>query len=224
MAKVFVAGATGYMGRELSAELLRRGHTVRAVVRPGSERKLVRGCEVVHGNVLRAPSYSHAIAPADTFVQLVGVPKPNPFKGEQFRAVDRIAGLEAVRAAQTAGIRHFVYVSVAHPAPMMKDYIAVREEVEAALLDSGLNATILRPWYVLGPGHWWPYALLPLYKIAENIPSTADGAHRLGLVTLKQIVRALTFAVEERASGVRMLSVGDIREIGSDRITRRAAA
>jgi uncharacterized protein YbjT (DUF2867 family) len=224
MAKVFIAGATGYMGRELSAELLRRGHTVRAIVRPGSEKKLVRGCEAVHGDVLRGASYAHAIAPCETFVQLVGVPKPNPFKGEQFRAVDRVAGLEAVQAANTAGVRHFVYVSVAHPAPMMKDYIAVREEVEAALVDSGLHATILRPWYVLGPGHWWPYALVPAYKLAERIPAMSDGALRLGLVSLKQMIRALAFAVEERASGVRVLRVSDIREIGSDQRTRKAAA
>jgi hypothetical protein len=26
---------------------------------------------------------------------------------------------------------------------------------------SGLNTTILRPWYVLGPGHYWPYLLKP---------------------------------------------------------------
>jgi len=45
----------------------------------------------------------------------------------------------------------------------MKAYIAVREECEEIIQESGLNATILRPWYVLGPGHRWPYMLLPMY-------------------------------------------------------------
>ncbi|HEX5135208.1 MAG TPA: NmrA family NAD(P)-binding protein, partial [Thermoanaerobaculia bacterium] len=35
---VFVAGGTGYIGRPLVAALLARGHGVRALVRPGSER------------------------------------------------------------------------------------------------------------------------------------------------------------------------------------------
>ena len=37
---VFVTGGTGYLGRPLIRELLTRCHTVRALVRPGSEKKL----------------------------------------------------------------------------------------------------------------------------------------------------------------------------------------
>ena len=48
---------------------------------------------------------------------------------------------------------------------MMKAYIAARTEGEALVRATGIPATILRPWYVLGPGHWWPYALLPFYKL-----------------------------------------------------------
>jgi hypothetical protein len=64
-----------------------------------------------------------------------------------------------------------------------------------------LNATILRPWYVLGPGHRWPYALLPFYKICEWLPFTRAGALRLGLVTLDQLLLALVQAVESPAQG-----------------------
>ena len=67
-----------------------------------------------------------------------------------------------------------MYLSVAQPAPMMKAYIAVRAECEAEILTAGLNATILRPWYVLGPGHRWPYVLIPLYRVLEMIPSTRE--------------------------------------------------
>jgi uncharacterized protein YbjT (DUF2867 family) len=225
MASVFITGASGYMGRSLASELLRRGHDVRALVRPGSERRVACGCSIVHGNALDSHTYLRALKPTDTLVQLVGTPKPNPFKGEQFRHIDRIAGLEAVRAASAVGLRHLVYVSVAHPAPMMHDYIAVRAEVESAIIDAGLNATVLRPWYVLGPGHWWPYALLPAYKCAERVPSLADGAQRLGLVTLTQMVAALVHAVEEPAHGVRVISVPEIRQVAATaQQVQRAAA
>ena len=70
-----------------------------------------------------------------------------------------------------------------------------------------MNATILRPWYVLGPGHRWPYLLLPVYKLMEMLPATREGATRLGLVTLDQMVAALIDAVETPAHGVRMLEV-----------------
>jgi uncharacterized protein YbjT (DUF2867 family) len=224
MASIFITGATGYIGRALATELLRRGHEVRALVRPGSENKVPRGCRLVHGNALDSRTYARSIAPSNTLLQLVGTPKPNPMKGEQFRTIDLVAGLEAVRAASESSVSHFIYVSVAHPAPMMQDYIAVRSEVEAAIVDAGLNATILRPWYVLGRGHWWPYALVPVYKVAEHIASMREGARRLGLLTLAQMVAALAHAVEDPAHGVRLLTVPEIRTVAAARRVQKAAA
>jgi uncharacterized protein YbjT (DUF2867 family) len=120
MADVFITGGTGYIGRSLIAALVERGHTVRALVRAGSESKLSGLCPAVVGDALDAASFAHHVPPADTFVQLVGYPKPDPRKAKEFRAVDLMSGLAGVRAARQAGIRHFVYVSVAHPAPIMK--------------------------------------------------------------------------------------------------------
>lgn len=84
-------------------------------------------------------------------------------------------------------------------------------ECEALLRQTGMNATILRPWYVLGPGHVWPYALIPMYKLAEILPVTREGARRLGLVKLAQMVQALTDAVERPAAGQRIVEVPEIR-------------
>jgi uncharacterized protein YbjT (DUF2867 family) len=208
---VFVTGGTGYMGQNLIARLLERVHEVRALVRPGSEKRLPPGCTAIPGNALDGASYANQVAPADTFVQLVGVAHPSPAKAAEFRRVDLPSGLGAVAAAKSAGIRHFVYLSVAHPAPTMQAYIAVRSECESAIEAAGLNATILRPWYVLGPGHLWPYLLLPIYKLAELLPPTRDGAQRLGLVTLEQMTSALTVAVENTIQGRRVLTVPEIR-------------
>ena len=209
---VFVTGGTGYLGRPLIIELLNRGHRVRALVRPGSEAKLPQGCEVVPGDALDGSTYNQKIQPADTFVQLVGVPHPSPAKAALFRSVDLVSGRAAIKAAPGAGIQHFVYLSVAHPAPVMKAYIEVRAECETRLRESGMNATILRPWYVLGEGHRWPYVLIPMYWLFERISLTRDGARRLGLVTLEQIKWALVHAIENPCPGVRVLEVPQIRD------------
>jgi uncharacterized protein YbjT (DUF2867 family) len=125
--------------------------------------------------------------------------------------VDLVSGTGAVRAAVNAGIKHFIYVSVAQPAPVMKAYIQVRAECENAIRESGLHATILRPWYILGPGHRWPYLLLPIYGLMQATPATRAGALRLGLVTREQMIDALTVAIENPASGIRMVEVPEIR-------------
>ncbi len=211
MALVFITGASGFMGQRLSMELLRRGHSVRGLVRRGSESRLAPGCEGVTGDPLDASTYRHHIDGADTFVQLVGVAHPSPTKAAQFRSIDLRSAKESVSAAAGAGIRHFVYVSVAHPAPVMREYIAVRTEGEETLRASGLNATILRPWYVLGPGRRWPLLILPAYWILGALPSTRETANRLGLVTLDQMVQTMANAIERPPSGVRVVEVPQIR-------------
>ena len=200
------------MGRRLIPQLLQHGFTVRALVRPGSETKLSPGCEPVRGDVLNSESYIDKVFPAETFVHLVGVSHPNPSKAQRFRSIDLVSLKASVEAAVQAGCRHFVFVSVAQPAPVMKAYLEVRAESEQFIRAAGINATILRPWYVLGPGHRWPYALLPVYWILERLPSTRESAMRLGLVTIDQMVRALVKAVNEPATGVRIVTVPEIRQ------------
>ena len=208
---VFITGATGYMGQRLVPLLLKRGHKVKAVVRKGSETKLPAGVEIVVADPLQTDSYTKAIRQYDTFVHLIGVPHPSPAKAKQFRDIDFVSAQVAIDSARDAGIKHFIYLSVAHPAPMMHAYIAVRSECEETIRKRGLTATILRPWYVLGPGHLWPYALTPFYWICERLPMTREGARRLGLVTLEQMVFALVWSVENPPVGVRVLGVPEIR-------------
>ena len=199
------------MGRSLIEVLLGRGYEVVALARRVSEGNVPAGCSVVIGDALNGDSYASQLRPGDTFVQLVGVAHPGPGKARQFEAIDRKSAMEAIRVAKAAGVGHFIYVSVAHPAPAMHAYIAARTACEAELVSSGLNATILRPWYVLGPGHRWPYALIPFYWLAERIPATREGARRLGLVTRSQMIDALGRAVEHPAEGIRVIEVPEIR-------------
>jgi uncharacterized protein YbjT (DUF2867 family) len=212
--RVFITGGTGYIGSALIPALLERGHRLRVLVRPGSKAKLPAECEVVSGNALDANSYRQLIRPADTFVHLVGVPHPSPGKGAQFRAVDLVSTREAISACAELEVRHFIYLSVAHPAPMMKDYVAVRTECEQMIRQQQLNSTVLRPWYVLGPGHRWPSVLLPFYKVCEWLPFTRTAALRLGLVTLEQLILALVETVESPAQGLRIIGVPEIRVAG----------
>jgi uncharacterized protein YbjT (DUF2867 family) len=210
---IFLTGGTGYIGSRLIPLLVKRGYQSKAIVRAGSERKLPTGATGIIGNALQTNSYTEQVRGADTFIHLIGVPHPSPAKAKQFHDVDLVSIKVAIKAARDAGVRHFIYLSVAHPSPMMKEFIAVRSTGEQMIRESEIDATFVRPWYVLGPGHWWPYAILPIYWLLEKIPSTRESAERLGLVTIDQILGTLVWAVENPPSGVQIVDVPRIREL-----------
>jgi uncharacterized protein YbjT (DUF2867 family) len=168
----------------------------------------------VAGDPLDPAAYGAALTGIETLVQLVGVSHPNPSKAAQFRIVDLAAATAAIEAARNSGVRHFVYVSVAQPAPVMQEYIAVRSQVEAAIREAELNATILRPWYVVGPGRRWPLLLAPVYWVLSALPPTRGSARRLGLLSLDEMVQTMALAVEQPPAGIRILEVPQIRSIG----------
>jgi len=76
----------------------------------------------------------------------------------------------------------------------------------------GLNATIFRPWYVLGPGRRWPILFAPCYALMKLFPQTRAQASRLGLVTHEQLSAALVHAVEAPVEGIRIVEVPQIRQ------------
>lgn len=214
--RVFLAGATGYVGSALVPRLLAAGCRVTVLARPESARRVPGGADAVFGNALDSSSF--VTNGASTYIHLVGTPHPAPWKGAAFRAVDLQSLKASLKAALRGNIDHFLYVSVAHPAPVMRDYIAVRMECEQRIADSGLRATFLRPWYVLGPGHRWPVVLRPLYALA-GLTRWRRTAERLGLVTLEEMVAALEWAVRHPPArgSPRAIEVAEIRALAAGR-------
>jgi nucleoside-diphosphate-sugar epimerase len=208
-----LTGGTGYVGRPLGEALVARGHRVRVLCRPDSRSRVPPGAQAVDGDALAATTIAAAAVEDGTLVHLVGTPHPNPSKAAAFERVDLGSIQASIAAARATGIAHLVYVSVAQPAPVMRAYVDARARGELAIAQSGLTATIVRPWYVLGPGHRWPTVLVPLVKLLEVLPWTRDAARRLGFVTLNQMVTALVNAVEHppQPAERRILEVPAIR-------------
>lgn len=214
MKTVFITGGTGYMGSRLVQQLIERGHTVIALVRRGSEQKLPAGAKTIVADPFKPESFQREIPRGAVFVQLLGVPHPSPKKKEQFYKVDLPSVKASSDAAARAGVSQFVYVSVAMTeSSIMKDFQTVRKEGETYIRSKGLNGTFIRPWYVLGPGHWWPLLLLPLYGIASLIPSLRTKAKAFGLVTIKQMLNTLVKAVEAEPQELRLVEIEEIKKI-----------
>ena len=188
-------------------------HPVTALVRKGSEHKLPKGATPITGDYFDPATFYQYIPEGAVFVQLLGVAHPSPKKAHLFRDVDLTSVRASVIAAKEAAVSHFIYVSVAMtPSKIMAAYQQVRKEGEELCLAAKLNCTFIRPWYVLGPGHYWPILLLPIYGIAELVPSWRKKARAMGLVTINQMISTLVLAVKQPSQSVRILEIKDIRK------------
>ena len=78
---------------------------------------------------------------------------------------------------------------------MADDQEARLQGEEAVLAIWAYVCTFIRPWYVVGPGHYWPLLFQPVFKLLEVIPSTSARAKALALVSLKQMLLTLRNAV-----------------------------
>jgi uncharacterized protein YbjT (DUF2867 family) len=216
---VLVTGGTGYIGGHLIPKLLTRGHRVRVLARAESVTRVAAGATPVLGDALNSESVAQALDGVEAVIHLVGTAHPRPSKADQFEKVDLVSIRAAVTAVKRRGTAHLIYVSVAQPAPIMQSYLWVRTLGEAMIREAELTATILRPWYVLGPGRKWPLLIKPVYKLAELFPGTRGTAERLSLITIEEMVQALVRAVEHppMPGRRRIVEVPDIRAAGANR-------
>lgn len=162
----FVAGATGYTGREVVPRLVSAGVRTVAHVRPGSadgarweERFTKIGAEVD-----RSPWEEEGMAetlgrlrPALVF-SLLGTTRSRARRegmsgAEAYERIDYGLTRLLLDAAIAAGSRpRFVYLSSLGVSPRTKNlYLGVRARLEAELRDSSLPWTIVRPSFVTGP-------------------------------------------------------------------------
>ncbi|MEV3920847.1 NmrA/HSCARG family protein [Actinomadura coerulea] len=150
---VAVVGATGLQGGAVTRHLLRDGWQVRALTRDpdaAPARALARaGAQVVRARMEDAGSLTAAAEDAWGLFSVqptVGSPGTAP----DFTTEDEVRwGVNVAEAAQTAGVGHLVFTSVAgadrHPGEKVPVNLVGKWRIEQRIAELGLPATILRP-------------------------------------------------------------------------------
>jgi uncharacterized protein YbjT (DUF2867 family) len=136
---ILVTGATGTVGRQVVDQLVKRGATVRALVRDPAKANLPSGVGVVQGDLLDVDSLRGAFAGVSTLFLLNAV-VPDEFT----------QALIALNLAREAGVERIVYLSVIHSDLYVNvPHFAGKFGVERMIEQLGFGATILRPAYFM---------------------------------------------------------------------------
>ncbi|MCB9853158.1 MAG: NAD(P)H-binding protein [Phycisphaerales bacterium] len=156
--RVFVSGATGFVGRYVVRELVSRGFLPVCLVRDKSKfvsvfRDLTPGTyEVVVGDVFDDAALAEAVRGCDAAIHLIGIITESPLSGQTFKRIHSEATQRVVDACKLAGVPRYVHMSaLGTRSNAISEYHKTKWAAECYVRDSGLAWTIFRPSLIHGP-------------------------------------------------------------------------
>lgn len=201
--KVFVTGATGFVGHEILRQLLAAGHSVRALVRPGSENKLLQEdpVKIHHGDACDPESLAGALEDCEALLHLVGIIREFPAKGITFEKLHVEATRNLLTAAETQGVRRYLQMSAnGTREDAVTPYHQTKWQAEQAVRASGLDWTIFRPSLIYGAGGEFVAMISDLIRKLPAVPVIGDGQYRMSPVAVEDVAAGFVRALQTPAS------------------------
>lgn len=218
--RALVTGATGYIGGQVTAELLRRGWAVRTLSRdrgkaesmPWGELIVPEGTsagagqvEVYEGDASSAEDLRSALSGADVAWYLIhSMSETSDFRAEEVRMAKAFA-----HAAEEGGVGRIVYLGGLHPeGEALSEHLASRVEVGEILLASGVPTAVLQAGVVIGEGS---SSFQMLRHLSERLPGAIAPRwirHRITPISVRDVVYFLASAADLPADTNREFDVG----------------
>jgi NADH dehydrogenase len=149
---IAIVGATGFVGSHLVPHLVKAGHQLIAISRSGTRHaNWTDAVEARAADVTTGAGLDEALAGAHAVVHLVAIPRET--KGRRFEEVNVHGTRRVADAAQRAGIRRFVHLSVLGVVDDPKlGYLQSKAAGEQIVRESSLDWVVLRPSLMFGEG------------------------------------------------------------------------
>lgn len=202
--KVFVTGATGFVGWEIARQLHEAGHAIRILARnrnsPRVRDALTRwGAEVHPGNVLEAATLDGALKGIEAVIHLVGIIAE---AGEStFERVHTHGTRNILAAAQQAGVRRFIHMSALGTRPdAASRYHQTKWAAEELVRRAGVEFTIFRPSLVYGPQDQFVNLFGRLIRRSPIVPLIGSPRARFQPISVEVVAAAFVRSLREPKS------------------------
>jgi nucleoside-diphosphate-sugar epimerase len=226
--RVFVAGATGFIGSELVRRLVAAGHEVTGLVRTPERARVLEalGASAIVGDVRDPAVLRKGVRDVDAVADLA-LPRAGEKNLEYASDVSKRGTQGMLDACRGTTLRSFVFASGAlgiyrhgpgdwidetateePTAPSMRERWTLDNAVLAAHREWGLPATILRPPIVYGPsGSFKEFFLDLMRRGLFRVPG--DGSYFIDVVSVEDCAEAYRLALERPMAGETFLVVDD---------------
>jgi len=180
-----ITGATGFVGRAVLDEALRRGMEVRALARRPQRARA--GVEWVRGELGDERALKRLVGRASVVIHIAGVVNAPDAAG--FDEGNVRGTLNVVNAALALGVGRFVHVSsLAAREPELSLYGASKRKGEQIVKASSLDWTMVRPPAVYGPHDT---EMFELFKLALRGVMPLPPRGRLSVIHVADLARLL---------------------------------
>jgi len=143
--KILVAGATGYLGKFITQELLERDYDTKIVVRNKNNLKLTApNLVILEAEVTKPETLKHIFKDVDVVISTIGITRQKD--GLTYMDVDYKANVNLIDEAKKNGVKKFIYISVLNGEKLRQLKICeAKEKLGDYLKSSGLDYCIIRP-------------------------------------------------------------------------------
>jgi len=199
MKRIFVTGATGFVGHAVVRALLAHGFLVRCLVRPGSEAALkgFESIDRVPGDVLEPDKLAASVEGCGALVHLVGIIREHRTRGITFDRLHTQATANMLAVAHEAGVKRYIQMSAVGTRPNATSrYHQTKWQAEEVVRASALDWTIIRPSLIYGPGDEFVSVLARMIRRLHVMPVLGDGQYRVQPVAVEHVAEGFARALQ----------------------------
>ena len=223
--RVFLTGATGFVGGHVLKRLLAEGHSVRALVRGPAMAKLPAGnrTELIRGDVVEGSGLDEGMQGCEAVIHLVGIISETG--KNTFDNVHHIGTRNLVEAAKQNGISRFVQMSaLGVRADGVSKYQTSKWKGEETVRESGISYCILRPSLIFGPGSGFVTQMLGIMRKAPIVrPVPGGGKPRFRPIHVEDVAACFVQALSNPMATNKTIELGGSDELSLDEVLQTIA-